>query len=255
MPGAHVDDRGGPRLGPPASDPGEQRLVEAEGIDVPDPFGVVDQGGPVGDDGVVDGVPVAAQLPGQIADGPTPAADLFGHPPPGPVRHRQARCGDVRGGLGERPDLTVLRRADPAALVPHQPGRTPRSRAGGLDMDPHRTVWFVGRSQDGHVAEAHEKLADANRVNFHRGSRSWRRREPPESQGPCAAPGILNPRSVPPQIRRAGLRERRHDPVSPEASKTPTPATCTSTRTVPSDEEQVRSWVRQAAAQPGWAGF
>jgi hypothetical protein len=122
-------------------------------------------------------------------------------------------------------------------------------------MDPHRTGRFVGRSQDGHVAEAHEKLADANRVNFHRGSRSWRRREPPESQGPCAAPGILNPRSVPPQIRRAGLRERRHDPVSPEASKTPTPATCTSTRTVPSDEEQVRSWVRQAAAQPGWAGF
>ena len=41
-------------------------------------------------------------------------------------------------------------------------------------MDPHRPARFVDRAEHAHIAKAHKQLADANRVNHHRGSRSWR---------------------------------------------------------------------------------
>ncbi len=67
---------------------------------------------------------------------------------------------------------------DPAAVLqPHRPAtvRAHRSGPAGLDMNEYRLGRFVDRAEHGHIAKAHEKLADANRVNFHRGSRSWRR--------------------------------------------------------------------------------
>jgi hypothetical protein len=225
---ADIDDRGRPGLGAPASLPAEQGLVQAQGVDRADPAGVLDQRGPIGDDGVVDGVPVTAQLTGQIGDGAATAADLFGHPPAGPVGHHQPGRRDPGRRLCEGPDRTARRGAGPPALVPHQAGRpaerrevnqldrpsvldphravtvwAPRSGTACLDMDAYRTIGFVGGAEHADIAESDQQLADARRVNFHRGSRIWRRREPPDSQGPCTAPGILSPPSDPKRLERS----------------------------------------------------
>ncbi len=53
---------------------------------VPIPVGVVDERRAVGDHGVVHGVPVAAQLEGDLVHGATVAADLDRHPPRRPDR-------------------------------------------------------------------------------------------------------------------------------------------------------------------------
>ena len=136
--------------------------------------------------------------------------------------------GDVVGGLGERRHLTTLHRAGPPELVPHQPrrpaehckvdqfngslvfrphhrpaSRTRRPRASILNMDPDRFARSVGGSENRHVAEPDEELADSYRVDNHRGPRLCWRQEPSESQGPCTPPGTLTRRSLPPQVRRA----------------------------------------------------
>lgn len=51
--GADVGDRGGPALAPPRPLAEEQRLVEPQGGGLTDSVGMVDQGGAIGDDGVV----------------------------------------------------------------------------------------------------------------------------------------------------------------------------------------------------------
>jgi len=139
-----------------------------------------------------------------------------------PVRHHQPSSRDPRCRLGEPHRRTARRRAGPTALVPHQAGRATkggevdeldlapildprrppapwarRSQAEGLDMDPHRAARVIHGPEDRHVTESDEQLADARRVDFHRGSRICWRREPPDSQGPCAAPGTLSPPSDP----------------------------------------------------------
>ena len=45
--------------------------------------------------------------------------------------------------------------------------------AAGLDVHSDRPAGLVACSEHIHVAQAHEKLADARRVNFHRGTRLW----------------------------------------------------------------------------------
>ena len=52
----HVDDLGGELLTVPWTDPGEEHLVETDGLHRSEPVFVFHQGGAVGDDGVVDGV-------------------------------------------------------------------------------------------------------------------------------------------------------------------------------------------------------
>ena len=56
--------------------PHEEHLVEPERADVAEALGVVDERLAVGDDGVVDGVPVTAELPGHLVDAPCAPADL-----------------------------------------------------------------------------------------------------------------------------------------------------------------------------------
>jgi iron complex outermembrane receptor protein len=49
---------------------------------------------------VVDGVPITAQLDADLVDRPPAAADLLGHPAPGPIRQHQPWRGDRRLLLG-----------------------------------------------------------------------------------------------------------------------------------------------------------
>lgn len=86
------------------------------------------------------------------------------------------RRGDHQAGVpcGGPGRTSSTRRRSFTHTGPPQSGHTglgPR----GLDMNEYRPARFVDRAEHGHIAKAHEKLADANRVNFHRGSRSWRR--------------------------------------------------------------------------------
>lgn len=59
----------------------------------------------------------------------------------------------------------------------------------------------TGRWSFAHT-EPDQQFADANRVNDHRGPSVRGRREPPDSQGACTAPGIPQP------ARGRGLQER-----------------------------------------------
>jgi hypothetical protein len=136
--GADVDDRCRPRLDVPRAEAGEEHFVEAEGVDEADAGGVVDKRCAVGEDGVVDSVPVAAELLGEVGHRAAASANLLGHPPPGPVRHHQPGRSDRRGGLGERLRRTAAGRAGSAALVTldaglHNMRSTIRGPGQGLD--------------------------------------------------------------------------------------------------------------------------
>ncbi len=159
---------------------------------------VIDQGGAIGDDGVVDGVPVSAELDGHLVDRAAPASDLFGHPPPGPVPKRQARrCKH----LSLRPSITR-----PGTRSPHSsidacatstwPGvRTPAGRPAPPRGDPspdlvlyirhtpaarlgarHESTAdpriYIGHADEPHLGQANEQFAGADRVADHRGSPS-----------------------------------------------------------------------------------
>jgi hypothetical protein len=66
---ADVDDRRTPLLGAEPAQADEQRLVQPQRLDGADPVGVgFEECFAVGDNGVVDGVPVATQLGGDVAD-------------------------------------------------------------------------------------------------------------------------------------------------------------------------------------------
>jgi hypothetical protein len=196
-PGGDVDDGGAPVLGPAAAPPAEQCLVEAQGAHLPDTGRVLHKGGAVGDDGVVDGVPVAAELPGDLGHGAAQSADLFRHPPPRPVRHRPTRRGHPRVLAGERSRRAALVGTEQSVLVPHQPGRAPEARqvgelhgravldphgptarparqrllGPGLDVHSDRLAGLVLDAEDAHIRKANKQLADARRVSLHRGSR------------------------------------------------------------------------------------
>ena len=116
----YVDDRRGPRLGPPLAPPGEQHLIEAERSHSPEPVGVVHQGCPVGHHGIVDRVPISAEIVGHVFDRAAMTTDLLGRPPAGTVRHRQARRSDCGHLFGPRPHRTRRLWTQPAVLAPHQ---------------------------------------------------------------------------------------------------------------------------------------
>jgi len=82
----------------------------------------------VGDDGVIDGVPVTTELDGDLLDAASAAPDLLGRPPAGPIGQHRSRRGDRRllGGPGPSPARHVAAR--PAVLAPHQPGPSPERR-------------------------------------------------------------------------------------------------------------------------------
>ena len=96
---------------------------------------------------------------------------LAGGPSPRPARHSAGTAAADRGSQhGSAPGRPV-RRLAPSTVTSPRPTSSLQTRVGSTS---------------------------------HRGPRLCWRREPSESQGPCAAPGILTPLSVPPQIRRAG---------------------------------------------------
>ena len=162
-----------------------QRLVQAQGVDLADPVRVLDQGLAVGDDDVVDGVPVTAELAGQIRDRAATAADLLSDPPAGPVGHHQPGRPDRGHRLGDRPDRTARCGGRTIGACAHQAGRPPERRqvdeldgpavldprrsvtaraprsGPGLDMDAYRTIGFVHRAEHRHIAESDQQLADA----------------------------------------------------------------------------------------------
>lgn len=116
---ADVDDLGGELLSAPGPHPHEEHLVEAERLNGAKARRiVVDQGAPIGDDGVIDRMPVTAELGGDLVDAAGVASDLFGDPATGPVAHGHAGGTDAFVLFGPRPHRTRRLGAAPAALVP-----------------------------------------------------------------------------------------------------------------------------------------
>jgi hypothetical protein len=196
LPGTHVNDRGRPLLLTPPSALDEQRLIESQRVERPDPRRIVDQPAAIGDDRVVDRVPVALQIGGDLGDAAPVTPDLPRHPPSRPIAQPQPCAGDRRRQLGPRPDVTVPLRTPPATLAPHQPGAPPERRqvdqrhpitvldpgppttpstalrplAHRLDVDHQRRVHpLVDHPQHGHGRQSHKQLAHHGRVSFHRG--------------------------------------------------------------------------------------
>ena len=83
---------------------------------------------PVGDDGVVDGVPVTAQIHGHLVHAPGVTTDLGGGAPGGSGGEHLSRSGDPVVLLGPRTHRAVGIGARPPALVPHQAGGTTEER-------------------------------------------------------------------------------------------------------------------------------
>ena len=82
---------GSTSTGPERAVAHEQRLVQPDRIWCPDPIDVVvDEGGAIGDHGVVDRVPITAQIRSNLADRAAVATDLQCRPPPGPIGHPHA---------------------------------------------------------------------------------------------------------------------------------------------------------------------
>ena len=139
LPGADIDDRRREGLTVPRTDPHEQRLIQPERGRRADPVRVViDERGPVRDHRVVDRVPRTLELTRELVHGATMLADLAGHPPPRPIRHRGTRAArSVTSSPVHDPTRTRGVRALPTMLAPHQPGRPPeRGEIDQLDLGP-----------------------------------------------------------------------------------------------------------------------
>ena len=126
---ADIDDRGHELLAVSFPAPHEQRLVQAQRLhDLCDAVRVVDQSGPERDHGVVNGVPVTAQLSGHLSHSAPELADLPGGPPSGPVGHDLAGRRDARVFPGPRPHLAITVGAAQPELVPTKPDWPPETR-------------------------------------------------------------------------------------------------------------------------------
>lgn len=79
--------------------------------------------GAVGDHGVVDRVPITAELRRDLVDRATMTADLHRLPPPARSVHHQPRRRNRPNLVGPRPHRTRPVRTRPPPLMPHQPER------------------------------------------------------------------------------------------------------------------------------------
>src|SRR5664280_2976485 len=123
----------------------ERGLVDAEGQDVADPAGIVDEGRAVTHYSVHHGPPTHPELVGHDGHGQGELAELAGGL--GTGAHREERPGrDVRRALGPALGLTVEIGAAPAPLEPDQPGRTPE--AGQVPHATPLTADLVSRRLD-----------------------------------------------------------------------------------------------------------
>ena len=161
---------------------------------------------------------------GDLGDGAAVAADLLGHPPPGPISHRQPR----RRRWPDRPRSTTqsgtpatgtnqrcLRHTSRAGRPKHgrstssTTGRSfthatvPQSRHAGrargrLDVHPDRLAGLVFDAEDLHDGQADEQHAQARRVRSPQGlSGSDRCRNRQILRAPVPRPWTPTPRSDP----------------------------------------------------------
>ena len=210
----------------PRTDLHHEHLVEAEGADDTEPIGIIiDQGGAIGDDRVVDGVPVAADLDGHLIDASGIAAHLLSHPPTRTVGHGLPGCTDAKFFTDPRHRRTRLLGATPPMLVPHQSRRatearqvhqlhdgpvlhmgehaasgTTRPTGSDFDVDSKWLAIHIVEAEDVHLGQADQQLAHARRIRLHRGS------------------SILKALET---VRLAGPLLRARDPYTPLISEAP----------------------------------
>ena len=185
--GSDVDDLGGEVLAVRGTGPHHEHLVEPEGAHLADAFLIrVEQGFAIGDDGVVHGVPVAAELLGHLVDAARTTADLDRRPPSRPRGQHLARPGNPIILLGPRAHGAVPVGTHPPALVPHQAGRaleerevdqlnrgavldpgedpaprTPHERGRRFDVDPGHAIGTVFGAQEGDTGKSDHPLQRA----------------------------------------------------------------------------------------------
>ena len=81
---------------------------------------MLDEGRAIGEDGVVDGMPVASRVFGDLVDGATVLGDLEGRPTSGTIGHLESWCGDALVDLGPGARRAVDLLALEPSLVPHE---------------------------------------------------------------------------------------------------------------------------------------
>lgn len=125
-----IGDRGAPPcLGAEPARAHEQGLVRAQRVDRPDSGGVgFQQRFAVGDDHVVDRVPVAAQLGREVGHGSPMPADLHGRRTCRACGHQHPWRGDPLVDIGPRPDRTQRLAATQTMLAYRQPCRPAEAR-------------------------------------------------------------------------------------------------------------------------------
>jgi len=102
----------------------EEHLVQTQGRHVTEALLVVDEGFAVAQEGVVDGVPGAAQLFGDLLNAAPVFADLFREPTTRSVGRQVPRERDATVLLGPGPRRTQSVRAEEPTFVPDQADRT-----------------------------------------------------------------------------------------------------------------------------------
>ena len=190
----------------------EQHLVEPQRLDDAETVRVVvDKGRPLGDDRIVDGVPVAAELPGDPAHAARTASHLLGDPPSRPIGHLETPRRDAGVLLGPRTHRARGFGAPEPTLVPDETGWTAEQRevheldsspvlhvgddpAGGttlghrlqLDVDPdHAVIAGFDKVQHDDAGKSRKTVAPFTRsLGIHGGSLFCRRQAPSESQNP-----------------------------------------------------------------------
>ncbi len=137
-----IDDLGREVLKVIRTFPHEEHLIEPESVDRAEATGQVDECCAVGNDGVVDGVPVAAELDRHLVHTAGAAADLLGNPTTrsGGDRHSRRRDPLVLLGPGTRRAVGIG--TAPTALVPDQRHRT--SRYGEVNEADRPLVLHMG---------------------------------------------------------------------------------------------------------------
>jgi hypothetical protein len=122
----YVDNRGHELLVAARSGLHHEVLVETERPHVAEALGILDESGSVGENGVIDGVPVTAEVLGHFKHGASVLADLERRPASGAVGHLQSRGGDA--GLDLCPGALRAVELDAAepSFVPDKHDHPPR---------------------------------------------------------------------------------------------------------------------------------
>ena len=201
-----TDQLGGPQPLPEAAGAHERGLVQSQRGDLPDPAGIVDKCGAVGDHGAVDGVPVTPEVVGDLGNRAAMSADLFAGPACGAIGDAAVADHDPLVGLHPRSHRARRVRAVPADLAPHRHHRSPergqidqptphrlldprgrpatrarRPREGGRDVDLHRHR-PGDHADDVDVGESDQGTTDGRRLDVHRDPQGgWLRH--PHSRG------------------------------------------------------------------------